>query len=189
LPVALAQGVFPAPISLVNTTYGGSGCPAGSVVPAFNSSLLSLQFNATRYAPSLGQGIGVAQNRKNCQIRAEILVPTNYSLTIWQNRVFGAAQLSEGVTAQFLTTVYLSSGVQQTTSFRQILKGPVNAPFAKTEETAFETPWTPCGASVVVVFNFNTQVRLDLQNQATSNASGVIEPMLSQNYDLTWMTC
>lgn len=112
LPVTLAQRVFPAPISLVNTTHSGNGCPAGSVISAFNSSLLSLQFNATRYALSLGQGISAAQNRKSCQIRAEILVPTNYSLTIWQNRVFGAAQLSEGVTAEFLTTVYLSSGVQ-----------------------------------------------------------------------------
>lgn len=112
LPVALTQRVFAAPISLVNSTYRGTGCPANSVTSTFNSDLLSLQFNATRYAPSLGQGIGVAQNQKNCQIRAEILVPTNYSLTIWQNRVFGAAQLTEGVTAQFLTTVYLSSGVQ-----------------------------------------------------------------------------
>jgi hypothetical protein len=109
LPVALAQRVLPVPVLLLNTTYGGGGCPANSVISTIDSSLLSLQFNATRYDVNLGKDISVVQNRKNCQIRAEVLVPSNYSITIWQSHVTGAAKLSEEVTAQFTTTLYLSS--------------------------------------------------------------------------------
>ena len=64
----------------------------------------------------------------------------------------------------------------------------MNASFTKKDEAEYETPWTACGASVVA-FVFNTQLKLTLQNQAASNASGFVEPILSQNFDLTWMRC
>jgi hypothetical protein len=115
LPAAQAQRTFPAPISLHNITYGGSGCPADSVISVFDSSLLSLQLKTTRHNVRLGKDISVSQNRKNCQIRAEILVPANYSITIWQRHVSGTAQLSEGVSAQFLATVYLTGELGQVT--------------------------------------------------------------------------
>lgn len=108
LPAALAQRIFPAPISLHNFTYGGSGCPADSAISSFDPSLPSLQFKATRHDVRLGKDISAGQNRKNCQIRAEILVPSNYSITISRRHVQGTAILEEGVSAQFPATVYLT---------------------------------------------------------------------------------
>jgi hypothetical protein len=117
LPVSLAQSVLPVPVLLRNTTYGGLGCPANSLISTIDSSLLSFQFNATRYDVSIGEDISVGKNRKNCQIRAEVLVPSNYSIAIWQGHVTGAAKLSEEVTAQFTTTVYLSGDLAAVSIF------------------------------------------------------------------------
>lgn len=108
LPTAQAQRVLPAPISLLSITHGGTGCPPDSVFFDFNSSLPSLQFKTTRHDVRLGNDISAIQNRKNCQIHAEMDVPANYSITIWQRHVSGTAKLDEGVAAQFLATLYLS---------------------------------------------------------------------------------
>lgn len=117
IPTTTAQHSFPAPISLVNTTHAGTGCPSGTILQTFDSSLLSLQFNLTRYNASIGAGIPVSENRKNCQIHAEIQFPANYSLTVARNRVYGVARLSEGVAAQFLSTVFLSGAADQVRIF------------------------------------------------------------------------
>lgn len=215
LPLVLAQSVFPAPISLINTTYAGTGCPANSLTSAFNPTTLALQFSATRYNVTFGKNSTAVQNRKNCQIRAAILVPANYTISVVQNQVSGTAKLSENVTAQFLTNVYLSSKpemvrivslnlclfaeilrhkssfvnmVNQLSTFRETLKGPADGPFAKKDELEFESAWTPCEGGVAT-FNIVTQIRLDLTNKTVSDGTGAIEADFAQSYGFSWYKC
>lgn len=103
--VSLADPI-PSPV-LLNTTYGGSGCPAGSLTTTLIPSPLSLHVNTTQYNTTIGKNISAVYNRRNCQIRAAIQAPENYTLSIWQGSFSGTAALSAKVLAQMLVQAYL----------------------------------------------------------------------------------
>ncbi|KAG4412900.1 hypothetical protein IFR04_013974 [Cadophora malorum] len=180
----LAQdGNFTSP-TLQSITYGGSGCPQGSMK-------FSVPINSTRYivafggyAASIGAGAPLAESRKNCQINLKLDYPVGYQYAVAGNTYSGYASLDAGVSAVH-KSIYYFSGYEQQSSTQMNFTGPYNAAYAAEDSVLDETSWSPCGTRALL--NINNQVRMTRESNSTG--SGTLYDSGLFDVSLMWRTC
>jgi hypothetical protein len=104
-----------ASIYIKSFTYGGTGCPYGSVGHFISSNSLSAMVIFDYMRPAIGPGIAVTENRKNCQISLAIGADPG-----WRFRVNGRGtwllmnmSFGKGISAAFKATYYMSGSTNQ----------------------------------------------------------------------------
>ncbi|KAF8464688.1 hypothetical protein BDZ91DRAFT_628573, partial [Kalaharituber pfeilii] len=150
--------------------YAGTGCPAGSVaaVLAVDGSNVAIAFDA--YVASVGPGIAITENRKNCLININLVYPQGWSYTIHDTDYRGFVSLDDKVTALQKSTYFFTGETDQMEAWSS-WTGPIELDykFTDTIEKA-AIVWSSCDAKTTL--NINTQIRVD--NKANKAGSGLI---------------
>lgn len=103
----------PTQVHIKGLTYGGNGCPQGSMSYAISDdrTLVTLIFDS--YIASIGPGIAVTEQRKNCQLNVDITYPGGFQYSILSADYRGYAAIQKGVTGVLKSTYYFSGNTQQ----------------------------------------------------------------------------
>jgi len=171
MPAGYTANVTPDPTQVyINAiTYGGTGCPQGTVGSYISADRQTFTLIFDEYVASIGPGVAVAQNRKNCQLNLDLRYPGGFQYSIFNTVYRGYVGLDAGVNGLQSTNFYFSGQVAQSTTSTSF-KGPIDGNYEAVDSVNLvSTIWSPCGAQSAL--NLNSQVRLTSSNSA---ASGLI---------------
>ncbi|KAF2157344.1 hypothetical protein K461DRAFT_219803, partial [Myriangium duriaei CBS 260.36] len=170
-------------------TYGGTGCPAGTVASVISDDRTTMTLIFDQYVASIGTGVSVVENRKNCQLNVKIHYPPGFQFSLFSADYRGYAGLDKGVTGVQKSTYYFSGQTQQC-STETDFKGPMSQDYL-THDVATSTSvvWSPCGAEGLL--NINSQVRL---TSTVPGASGQlttdsVDTKFTQILYFNWQKC
>ncbi|KAF2006318.1 hypothetical protein P154DRAFT_529990 [Amniculicola lignicola CBS 123094] len=148
----------PGQVQIRGVAYGGNGCPQGTVSSQISSdrTIMTLIFDA--YVASIGPGVALTENRKNCQLNVDLLYPGGFQYSILSADYRGYAAIQKGVTGTMKSTYYFS-GQQEQSSTEYSFVGPVTGDYLKHDQAdSTSVVWSPCGTNGML--NINSQVRL-----------------------------
>lgn len=128
-PSATSSAVLPNPsqVYINGITYGGTGCPQGSL-SSFISADRQTFVNAwtftavvadlyvpyrftlifDEYVASIGPGVAITENRKNCQLDIDLQYPSGFQYSVFNADYRGYAALDANVTGTQQSTYYFS---------------------------------------------------------------------------------
>ena len=114
---SLPAGTGPSPntVHIQSIGYGGTGCPQGSVSTSISGDQTTMTMIFDKYVASLGPGIPVTENRKNCQLNVDIRYPAGFQYSLFSADYRGYVGLDAGVTGVQKSTYYFSGQNQQVT--------------------------------------------------------------------------
>ena len=170
-PAALAQRPHPHQVYVRGITYGGSGCPAGTVAAnvSFDASAFDLMFDS--FVAEAGPGVPLSESRKVCTINLDLAVPQGWSYTVNSVQTRGFASLDAGTSATQMNRYYFQ-GSASTAPFRSTMYGPLARDYSFTDQLGLSNQvWSPCGASR----------SLNLAVEARVQASGGRRALLTVN--------
>jgi hypothetical protein len=146
-------------------------------------SVVTLIFDS--YIASIGPGIAVTEQRKNCQLNVDLEYPGGFQYSVLSADYRGYSAIQKGVTGTLKSTYYFSGQTAQVsfksllsattantlqTSTEYVFQGPVNGDYLKHDEAdSTSIVWSPCGAAGML--NINSQVRLA---SSVSSATGLL---------------
>jgi hypothetical protein len=166
-----ATAVLPNPtqVYINSISYGGTGCPQGSVGQFISADRTTFTIIFDSMVASIGTGVALTENRKNCQLNIDLQYPSGFQYSVLSTEFRGYASLGTGITGVQQATYYFSgSSAQASTSTTFV--GPTEGDYEVTDAIPFtSTIWSPCGAALPL--NINSQVRLTSKN---SSSSGVL---------------
>lgn len=176
-------------VSIRGVTYGGSGCPQGSVGQFLSVDQTTITLIFDKYIASLGPDVKVDENRKNCQINFDLTYPSGFQYSVFTADYRGYADLESGVSGQLKSTYYFSGQSQQSSS-QATFTGPLTGDYKKSDNVdQASTVWSPCGAEGAL--NVNTQVRLTSTNKKNTGllTTDSIDAKFTQVLHFQWQTC
>jgi len=168
-PQEMADAPPPGSVTIKGVSYGGTGCPQGTMSSQISSdrSIVTLIFDS--YIASVGPGIAVTEQRKNCQLNVDLVYPGGFQYSVLSADYRGYSAIQKGVTGTLKSTYYFSGQTAQT-STEYKFEGPVTGDYLKHDEAdSTSVVWSPCGAAGML--NINSQVRLESKS---SSATGLL---------------
>jgi len=164
-----AAGPDPTEVYINSISYGGTGCPQGTVGSFISADRQTFTLIFDSYVASIGPGVPVTSNRLNCQLNIDLQYPSGFQYSVLGTQFRGYAGLDAGVTGVQSALYYFSgSSTQVTTS--TTFKGPTSGDYEISDNIPFtSTIFSPCGAALPL--NINSQVRL---TSTVSSATGII---------------
>ncbi|KUJ19422.1 uncharacterized protein LY89DRAFT_642471 [Mollisia scopiformis] len=198
LALAVAALAAPAPtspappagqVSIKSITYGGTGCPQGSVGSFISDDKQTFTLIFDNYVASIGPGVAVTENRKNCQINLDLSYPSGFQYSVFNTVYRGYVGIDAGVTARQQSTFYFSGQSAQCSTGTNF-SGPKSGDYSVTDSLPLTSVvWSPCGASTAL--NINSQVRL-----ASTSTSGTgqitddsVDGKITFVVGVQWQTC
>ena len=150
-----AAGPDPDTIYIKSMTYGGSGCPQGTVGTSFSDDRSVFTMIFDRFIAVLGNGAAAVDSRKNCVITLNLNAPAGTKWAVTSLDFRGFVELDTGVSATARREFFVPSGIVSTqTDF----SGPTNKDYLLHDEQAIKTDATTCGGSALLTVD--TQVAL-----------------------------
>jgi len=182
-------GPNPSQVYVQSITYGGSGCPQGTVATSFSDDRTTFTMIFDQFIASVGPGVPQTEARKNCQINVNLHIPQGWSFSIASADYRGYVQLPKGVTATQKSIYYFQGEVAQVSADCNFV-GPVAKDYLVHDEIPLNSVvWSDCKA--VRPVNANTQVRINSAPQGaqaqitTDSIDGKIRHILG----LEWKRC
>ncbi|MBT9558514.1 MAG: DUF4360 domain-containing protein [Myxococcales bacterium] len=99
------------PVYVQSLTYGGTGCPQGSVGTSFASDRRSFTMIFDSFVAASGPGIPATESRKNCQVNLNLVVPSGSTAQTLIVDYRGYAGLPAGVTGESSAIYYRQGSV------------------------------------------------------------------------------
>ncbi|EPS41783.1 hypothetical protein H072_4293 [Dactylellina haptotyla CBS 200.50] len=165
----IPPGVDLSEIYVNGITYGGTGCPQGSVGTYISSDRKTFTLIFDNYVAAIGAGVSITDSRKNCQLNIDIHYPQGFQYSIFTMDYRGYAYLETGVTATQSATYYFS-GYSDQISKSSSLVGPKDENYLIHDEIASTSVvWSPCGEAGAL--NINSQISL---KSSVSSSSGLM---------------
>jgi len=164
-----AVGPNPSDVTINGISYGGTGCPQGTVGSFISADRSTFTLIFDSYVASIGPGVAITDNRLNCQLNIDLQYPAGFQYSVLGTVFRGYAGLDKGVTGVQQATYYFSgSSTQVATS--TTFTGPTDGDYEISDSIPFtSTILSPCGASLPL--NVNSQVRL---TSTVSTATGIL---------------
>jgi len=188
-PAAL-DGPNPSDVYLESWTYGGSGCPQGTVSNSISDDRTSFTMIFDQFIASVGPGVAITQSRRNCQLLLNVHYPQGWQYSVFSANYRGYVQLDDGVTGTQKSTYYFQGETDQASS-QSDFAGPDSEDYLVTDNIdQTSMVWSPCGD--IKALNVNSQVRVN--NNGQTDATG---EMTTDSVDGTfqhiigfqWRTC
>jgi hypothetical protein len=175
--------IDPSQIYLSSISYGGTGCPQGSVGSSFSNDRQSFTLIFDSFVASTGPGVPLPESRKNCQLNLNVHMPQGFSYSIATFDYRGYVQLPAGATAEQKSIYYFQGEAAQASAGTRF-SGPVSKDYLS-RDTLGVVAWMPCGRIVPV--NVNAQVRVTApagqQAQITTDSiDGKVRTILGLQY-------
>jgi hypothetical protein len=111
--VAFTEGPDPTQVQIVGLTYGGTGCPSGTVSSILSDDRTIMTLIFDEFVASIGPGIRITEARKNCQLNLNLRYPGGFQYSIFSADYRGYAYLEKGVTGTQRSAYYFSGQIQQ----------------------------------------------------------------------------
>ena len=187
---ALAPDQAPADESayIAGIVFLGSGCPSGSATAQLvdlDGDGLPDQFTISfseDYVAAQGPGIGIVQQRRNCNLLVRLHLPDDYQVGVVGQAQAGYADLREGVGGTQRTD-YVFPFYSDTVSRETVLAGPFKDYYQRQDGSDGEgLVWSPCGLDAPL--NIRTEVYLQ--------GDGSVPAAMSLDYVapyLIWRRC
>jgi hypothetical protein len=182
-------GPDPRQVYIQSVTYGGTGCPQGSVGNSIASDRSSLTLIFDRFVASVGPGVPITEARKNCQINLNLHIPQGWAFSIATFDYRGYVQLAAGQRAT-QKAIYYFQGETTQASAEANFAGPVARDYLVRDTIPLNTVvWSDCG--VVRPVNINAQVRIDNTNPQASGqiTTDSIDGKVRHILGLQWRRC
>lgn len=178
-------------IQLGEPSYGGTGCPQGTVGITLSpdSKVLSMIFD--QYVAEAGKSSGKTIQRQTCNLSVPIHVPQGFSVSVLKVDYRGYVFAPKGTQAQFNVEYFLKS-------FNGSATGPkVQKTFANYDNEYLISNqlglsalvWSSCGEDVNLRVNSSITARTNAKKEdvlatvdSTDIAAGII-------YQLQWRSC
>jgi hypothetical protein len=170
-PSSVARTVSPDPsqVYIKGITYGGTGCPQGSLSSFISADRQTFTLIFDQYVASIGPKVAITENRKNCQLNIDLQYPSGFQYSVFNTVYRGYVDLDDGVTARQQSTFYFSGQSAQTSTGTNF-KGPRTGDYTLSDQLGLSSVvWSPCGSPKAL--NLNSEVRL---NSSKTGASGLI---------------
>jgi hypothetical protein len=176
-------------VKIRGITYGGNGCPQGTVSSQFTTDRTAVTILFDSYIATIGPNINVAEQRKNCQLNVAITYPGGFQYSVLSADYRGYAALQKGVSGTLKSTYYFTGDTKQTSTQYDFV-GPVTGDYLKHDEADNTSiVWSPCGTEGLL--NINSQVRLTASN---ASATGLLttdstDLKFAQVVYVQWQAC
>ncbi|PGH19096.1 hypothetical protein AJ79_00130 [Helicocarpus griseus UAMH5409] len=185
----ISTGPNPEEVQIVGMTYGGTGCPSGTVshVLSDDRTIMTLIFD--EYVASIGPGTTITDQRKNCQLNINLRYPGGFQYSVFSADYRGYAYLEEGVTGTQKSTYYFSGQTDQTSTTTE-WKGPLDSDYLLHDEADNTSiVWSPCGGNGAL--NINSQIRLTSTDRDASGflTNDSIDASFRQIVHVRWQEC
>jgi len=162
LPLA-AQSPNPNQPYIQSISYGGTGCPNGTVGSSFSNDRTSFTLIFDSFVASSGPGVPVTEGRKNCQLNLNVRVPNGSGQYCAVLDYRGYVQLPSGTTADSSAIYYTQDYTLPDGQLITIGGSPANfaGPVARDYLTrdSVDLSWNGAEPAINPV-NINSQVRL-----------------------------
>lgn len=183
---AYADSPNPNEIYVQSISYGGTGCPQGTVGSSFSDDRKTFTLIFDSFVASSGPGVPVTENRKNCQLNVNLHVPQGFTFAVHTFDYRGYVQLPASVTAE-QKSIYYYQGETKQASASTRFTGPVAKDYLS-RDTLANVAWMPCAR--VAPLNINSQVRLTgATNQQAQITVDSIDGKSRTILHLTWRPC
>jgi len=182
-------GPNPADVYVQSITYGGSGCPQGTVATSFSDDRETFTMIFDEFIASVGPGVPITEGRKNCQINVNLHIPQGWSFSIATADYRGYVELPAGMTATQESIYYFQGEVAQVSANCNFV-GPVSKDYLVHDEIPLTSVvWSSC--NVVRPVNANTQVRIVGGKPGTSGqiTTDSIDGKVTHILGFQWMKC
>jgi hypothetical protein len=185
-----AAGPDPQEVYIESISYGGSGCPQGTVGQSLSADRTRFTLIFDRYVTSVGPGIPLGDARKNCQINVNLRYPGGWSYSLSTVDYQGFLQLGAGHRAT-QSAIYYRAGSPLQARVSGSAAGPLIRDFVvRDTRTTSAYVWSPCGARVPL--NINTAISIETSgNRAGSSqmTTDSIDGTILSVFNLTWRGC
>ena len=178
----------PDQVYIAGITYGGTGCPQGTVSAAFTADRKTVTMIFDQFLAQAGKGINPANSRSACQINVDLRYPSDWSYTVMKVDYRGYVGIPAGFSALQTATYYFSGNSAQLVSKSNFM-GPIYQDYKVTDEIPLKRfIWSPCGN--VVRGNIKASVEL----QGDFSKSGLItvdsvDGTVKHMYGILWRSC
>jgi len=108
-----AQGPDPSQVYVEGIKYAGSGCPQGTMSQSIAADRQTFTLIFDKHVATIGNGVPITENRKNCQINVGLRFPKGFSFSVFSSQYRGYAQIDKGVHGQHKSTLYFAGQTQQ----------------------------------------------------------------------------
>lgn len=174
-------------VALGLPSFGGTGCPAGtvSVVLSPDSRSLSILFDG--YQVEAGGVTGRVFDRKSCNVAIPVHVPQGLSISILSIDYRGYNNLPRGARSVFNVEYFFAGG--RGPVFSRTFQGPLDSDYLISNElVASALVWSGCGVDVNLRTNSSMRVTTTANRQAlaTVDSEDVSAAII---YHLQWRRC
>ena len=177
-------------VKINDLSYGGSGCPQGSVGQTVNSDKTAFTLIFDEYFVEVGAGVSNQDRRKNCQVTVDLEFPQGWSYSVIGFDYRGYAYLDSKVKGTAKTKYYFQ-GETQETSYTSGLKGYMDDNYLISDNVEADAlVWSPCGKSRAL--NVGTEIYLN--NKKNKKGTGfltvdTLDGEIKHIYHLQWKRC
>lgn len=191
-PSATAQAPNPDQIWVKSITYGGTGCPQGSVATSLSNDRTSFTVIFDSFVASTGTGIPITESLKSCQLNVNLNVPSGWAFSVAKFVSRGYVQLGASSSATTQTTLYFGDYVQ---SASVEFGGPIAKDYLSATETPpFNLSQSECGGEVPIQIHALVSITGPASNSSqitTDSIDGKFsgDTGLAQGFELVWFPC
>jgi Ca2+-binding RTX toxin-like protein len=118
----VAAAPNPQSVYVDSISYGGSGCPQGTVGQSVGNDRLTFTMIFDTFVASIGPSIPIAESTKSCQFDISLHAPAGWTWTIAAFQARGYVQLDDGISATHSLEFAGRSATHQTDFAGQVAK-------------------------------------------------------------------
>lgn len=191
-PTATTTAVGPNPtqVTINSISYGGTGCPQGSVGSFISADHSTFTLIFDSMVASIGSGTTITDNRKNCQLNINLQYPSGFQYSVLSTTFRGYSYLQNANVTGVQQATYYFSGSTAQASTSTTFNGPQDGDYEVSDSIPFtSTIWSPCGQALPL--NINSQVRLTSKD--TSSQGQLTQDSVDGKVDfivgIQWQKC
>jgi hypothetical protein len=159
--------------SIGRLSYGGNGCPAGSITYSYAPSSHELVLNYNKFSTRSGGATRKSLDRKTCSLAIPVRVPAGYQMALVTESEGRAIVRQNGRATLNMETFYAgSTGIKKTKTYT------AGQHYVSIGDSANRMAWSPCGQS--------TNLRMNLSAVTQRDASLQLEHL---NFQLFFRAC
>jgi hypothetical protein len=179
-------------IALLDPSYGGSGCPQGTVGVALSPDQKALSVVFDSFVAEAGKSAGKTLDRKSCNLIVPIHIPQGMSVSVLKVDYRGYVFAPKGTQAQFNVEYFLKSFNSQNAGPKsaKTFKGLYDDEYMLTNDLALSAiVWSACGEDVNLRINSSIMARTNGKKEdvlATVDSTDIAAGLV---YHLQWQKC
>lgn len=183
----LRTGPNPEEFYVESISYGGTGCPQGTVGKSISDDRETFTLIFDNFVASVGPGIPITESRKSCQLNLNLHVPQGWSFAIVDTTFRGYVQLAAGQTGSLQSRVYFNGSHEL--DFRTGFVGPIARDYTATDRIRVrDRVWSECGA----VTPMNIEASISIIGHTSSQGQMTVDSedgQISHNFGIEWKQC